>query len=261
MRRKVISIVLFSLILSAFIIVKAPGDNNTPIIEENKMINKEPVNEKYFDGGTVHQLSDNIFEVESKATNDKAPDYGPIKDKGLSLLNQPPDANAGPDQQGYVGENIQFNGSGSYDPDGDFIFGTNIKINDDGFTNIGQFYPSIAVDSEDTIHVVWEDVRNQGTYWMDVYYSKSTDGGQSFLPNVRVNNDTSDKAQVAPVITTNENLDVLVAWADRRDYVDPVRVNGAYFAKSLDKGQSFEPSVKVNDVPGALGVTVSPIAI
>lgn len=49
---------------------------------------------------------------------DAAPDMGAYE---FILVNEPPIADAGPDQEAILGESVQFDGSGSSDPDGDIV--------------------------------------------------------------------------------------------------------------------------------------------
>ncbi len=76
-------------------------------------------------------------------------------------------------------------------------FEPNTRVNDDYvisppdgvFTRGAQGTPSVAVDSNSRIHIVWEDFRNFGnetTYCRDVYYASSEDNVQ-FSENLRAN--------------------------------------------------------------------------
>jgi hypothetical protein len=65
-----------------------------------------------------------------------------------------------------------------------------LRINDD-FTLTDQFAPWMAVKPDGTIDIVWYDKRNSADddQW-DVYFSNSTDGGNSFSANVLVSDNT-----------------------------------------------------------------------
>ncbi len=62
-----------------------------------------------------------------------------------------------------------------------------VKINDtpSGDTTL-QFYPWMAVDPDDRIHVVWHDTREGSRYEIAQYYAYSTDGGSTWSTNQRV---------------------------------------------------------------------------
>ncbi len=136
--------------------------------------------------------------------------------------------------------------------DGGESFSTPLLVNDT--TRAAQDMPSVAVDSSgEKVFVAWQDTRNSGvTPNFDIYMSKSTDGGISFLPSIRVDDtgivDTSD--QQSPSIGCTRSGDtVYVAWQDERNR------NGAdnfdvYFSRSVDAGMTFEPDVLVNDTVG-----------
>jgi PKD repeat protein len=188
--------------------------------------------------------------------------YGPVWGSTwieIGPAEDSPVADAGPDQTVNVGDLVQFVGTESYDPQGDFIFEPSQIVNDVNMN--GQGAPEIAVDSEGNIHIVWADNRERDSLSVDVYYSRSIDDGNSFEANIRVNHDQERKPQTIPVVAVNEDLEVFVAWSDGRDYVDPSHPRGLYLAKSEDNGQSFGSSVKVNDVPGAHGTVHRGIAI
>lgn len=130
--------------------------------------------------------------------------------------------------------------------DGGLSFGTNVRVNDDNasgnqgfpFCKSGQGTPSLAIDSEGGIHIVWEDFRNQWFVpdWVtpedlrDIYYAFSKDGKQ-FTKTVRVNyvpNATiADCSDPQIAIDSNDNLKIV--WFDSPyDYSD----ESAYYAAS-----------------------------
>ena len=59
-----------------------------------------------------------------------------------------------------------------------------VRVNDDAGGQ-AQFFPWIDFDAGGVAHVVWYDKRGNGQD-IDVYYARSTDGGQSFETNLRV---------------------------------------------------------------------------
>ena len=82
----------------------------------------------------------------------------------------------------------------------------------------------MTVGANSNICITWFDDRN-GSF--DIYFAKSTDGGISFEPNVRVD-DTGSLAnsQVHPSIAAGIDGNIHVAWADRRNSNKDI-----YFAK------------------------------
>jgi hypothetical protein len=70
--------------------------------------------------------------------------------------------------------------------DGGVNWSTPLRVNDDATTN-DNIEPWIDVKPDGTIDVVWYDRRlDPNDYMWDVYIASSTDGGNSFSPNVRV---------------------------------------------------------------------------
>ncbi|UCG70113.1 MAG: PKD domain-containing protein [Thermoplasmata archaeon] len=255
MKRKIKSIALCVLLLTPVLPVEVANDVNIDLIDNtySKTTDDGFKDSPTSDDQIIDFLVSDVHNVDSPSQNNY--NLGPLPS------GQSPIADAGSDQTANVGDVVQLDGSGSYDPDGDFSFTTKIKLNDDGLTDVGQYYPSITIDKMDTIHVVWGDNRNEASYGSDIYYTKSNTSGNSFFPNVRVNEDKIDASQGGPVIATNENLDVFVAWSDFRDYADGGHPKGVYFARSIDYGQTFEPSIKVNDFPGARSIFTEGLAI
>lgn len=108
-----------------------------------------------------------------------------------------------------------------------------------------QIYPSCAVDSSGQyVYIAYQDGRNP-QFDSDVYFARSTDGGASFLPAVRVNDDSVLANQWYPVVACdNSGQNIYVAWADPRDSLHGFDV---YFSRSTDYGQTFEPNYPIND--------------
>jgi hypothetical protein len=83
--------------------------------------------------------------------------------------------------------------------------------------------------------------RDQGTYpHYNVFLSRSTDGGQTFSAlETRVNDDTIDGGNYPAVCVFDDTI-VMVAW-------HIIGQGGARFARSLDGGATFGPSIVLDD--------------
>jgi hypothetical protein len=123
----------------------------------------------------------------------------------------------------------------------DYVFGTNIKINDDSGTK-AQRTPDITITNNGNIYVVWSDDRNNNK---DIFISKSTDDGKLFGDqtennDIRVDNDQTGASQQNPAIATYNN-DIYVVWSDDRSGFYHI-----YFAKSTDNGATFSGHLKID---------------
>lgn len=78
--------------------------------------------------------------------------------------------------------------------DGGNTWSPRVRINDDPVgNNIDQFHPWLTVDRTGCISVIFYDSRNDpNNILCDVYLAQSTDGGTTWLPNVRVTNVSFD---------------------------------------------------------------------
>jgi hypothetical protein len=125
----------------------------------------------------------------------------------------------------------------------------NIRVSDTCICDWG--LPScMAVDEVGTIYACWTDWRidDDGDDDWDVYFSRSIDGGNSWFPNVRVNDSSNrDKSVGSMIVAPDQSL--CVVWTDRRNgSIDP----DIYFARSTDSGKTWtDPNIRVDD--GATG--------
>lgn len=126
--------------------------------------------------------------------------------------------------------------------DGGLSFSANVRVND--LTPNFQWNPDIAVDGAGLIHAIWEDNRNAFTTGPDIYYANSTDGGLSFNPSLRVNNDATGVEQARPSIAVAQDRSVYAVWDDPRN---GARGRDIYFSKSVDLGITWTPNIFVND--------------
>jgi len=104
------------------------------------------------------------------------------------------------------------------------------------YADTASTYPSIAV-LDDFVYVVWSDYRNGIG---NIYYKRSTDGGTSWEPDLRLSTTSSYNPCLAA-----EGSSIHVTWADSR--------NGRtiYYRRSTDRGLTWEPEVCISSTPGA----------
>ncbi|TET24264.1 MAG: hypothetical protein E3J78_01435, partial [Candidatus Cloacimonadota bacterium] len=92
---------------------------------------------------------------------------------------------------------------------GGAAWGTDVRVNDN--TAASREWPSLSLDGSDNIYVVWMDNRDGNS---NIYFSYSTDGGNTFSPDTCVHNATPEDKY--PGITAGAETDALsevhIAW-------------------------------------------------
>jgi hypothetical protein len=104
-----------------------------------------------------------------------------------------------------------------------------------------------------TLHAVYEDKPDQpaGRADRDIYYVRSTDGGRSWTPPRKLNDDQDPGAlhlQVTPNLDVSPDGRVTAAWWDFRDDTGAF-TNDVYATWSTDNGQTWSANQKITDQP------------
>jgi len=112
-------------------------------------------------------------------------------------------------------------------------------ISPDGLRD--DYFPWLCVSKEGVIHVVWQSVKdNIGK----VYYTRSEDGGNTFIPSdtipgVKVIYSTFSQVNFGPrpkiALDPNNENTVYIVWADDRNGIIEIRI-----ARSDDGGNNFQ---------------------
>ena len=99
-----------------------------------------------------------------------------------------------------------------------------------------------------TIYINWTDQRN-GTTDTDVLLIKSSDGGTTWSPVVRINNDAPGKQQFLTWMSIDQtNGNIYCDFYDRRNYASSSSQTDVYMARSTDGGNTFT-NYKINQTP------------
>jgi len=138
-------------------------------------------------------------------------------------------------------------------------FETTVKVNDDS-TYRYRGGAQVVTSPDGKIHVVWTDGRaGDGSQYMDIYFATSLDGGLSFSPNVRINDDSvatppdvhphfTRGAQGTPSIVTDSDSRVHVVWEDFRNFVDDTTYCRDIYYASSEAGTIFTKNIRANSV-------------
>ena len=131
-------------------------------------------------------------------------------------------------------------------------FSSPVRVNDDSPSNgADQFIPAMAVDESGTIHVAFFDRRNDPDNLLyDVYYTSSSDFGDTWTPNVRVSNFSSDPSfpGVAGEIGNRIGIaawggQVVITWTDARNGNTDI-----YASRLIETGITEKPAPLPGDI-------------
>lgn len=110
----------------------------------------------------------------------------------------------------------------------------------------GNSFPSLAVDlsssaTKGNIYITFA-VRGAKGDRADVMMARSTDGGTTFLPARKLNDDTDTAEQILPSIAVADDGAVAASWYDRRN--DPLNFSllDIFATVSTDGGATFAPN-------------------
>ena len=103
------------------------------------------------------------------------------------------------------------------------------------WTSGSSYYPKIAVDSSDNIHVVWNDYTPSNS---EIYYKKSTNGGMTWGSSKRLTWNLGESA--APAIATDSSTNIHGVWND-----DTPGNSEIYYKKGTDGGGTWGSSKRL----------------
>ncbi len=107
--------------------------------------------------------------------------------------------------------------------------------------------PALAVDANGMVYAVWSD--NRFGYW-DIFFARSTVGGQFFNANFRINiNRTNSRGNPDIAVINNK---IFVVWEDARMGENNKTIT---FCKSMDGGKTFSGYI---DISRQLGNQINP---
>ncbi|MGI8587770.1 MAG: Kelch repeat-containing protein [Chloroflexia bacterium] len=142
-----------------------------------------------------------------------------------------------------------------------------------GFRHNDQAIIGVSPTNPQHVYAVWTDGRFESTfvyqgitgYHADIVSSRSTDGGATWGPVIKINDDNvQGKDQFFPWMTVGSNGTIHVSWMDRRE----ASVNGfpyrEFYSQSTDEGATWSVNQPVGDVvntPGGFIGDYSGIAV
>jgi hypothetical protein len=127
--------------------------------------------------------------------------------------------------------------------DGSWSAPVNISAND----TIASQYPDIAIDSDDNLHVVWQD--ETALAITDIYYINKTPGGP-WSSEVDISNNAGASRWPAIAIDNDDNLHVV--WHDQTPGIYEI-----YYSFSLDGGLTWSPPDSISDGPSSYAAAIA----
>jgi BNR repeat-like domain len=109
------------------------------------------------------------------------------------------------------------------------------------WTSVASFGPAIAVDSTNHIHIVCEDYITGNE---DIYYTKSTNGGETWSTLKRLTWTSAQSTDAAVAIDSGDSIHLV--WNDYMSASD----DEIYYRKSTDGGSTWSAAKKITSTSG-----------
>src|SRR5262249_46885157 len=109
-------------------------------------------------------------------------------------------------------------------------------------------FPRISADPSGNLHIMYNAITHfLGPDRSDIYYVRSTDGGNTFSPALLLNDDGSQTTQFFPCIAAAADGTLGVRWWDRRN--DPINdsLTDVYMTVSHDGGATWSKNFRISD--------------
>ena len=105
---------------------------------------------------------------------------------------------------------------------------------------------SIAVDSNNDVHIVWQSEKSNG--W-DVYYRKLDSNGDALTSEIKLNSE--GRSCNTPSVAVDSGGNVHIAWWDDRneEHFKPGQINWEIYYKKLDiDGNTLTDDIRITNV-------------
>ena len=119
--------------------------------------------------------------------------------------------------------------------DGGYTWGNDTRITNDGAKS---YNPSVCVFGS-MVHIIWEDQRDGGS---EIYYKRSTDGGQSWGAETRLTNNLYISNLPTSAVSGS---DLHIVWNDSRNGNYEI-----YYKRSTDGGLTWGPDNRLTNAVG-----------
>jgi hypothetical protein len=127
-----------------------------------------------------------------------------------------------------------------------YAFGPSVRVNTDspGVTWHQTYSPGqhLIACRGDTVYLVWRGDQGGESH---IYFARSNDGGQSFLPEVRADNTPPGCVGIFPSLAVDDSGVIHVSWLNYN--ASPLNHAFTHYSKSTDGGLNFRPSIRACD--------------